>query len=96
MVTAPSEPMLMKKKNQLKKLVIWVFSSLSASSNWSEPKPETLDFSPPVPRAVRYSAKKRIVSCMPLAGMQDGPVWASHFGGRRLGIMVEIVKIVTP
>ena len=95
-VTAQSEPMLMKKKNQLKKFVIRVFSSLSESSNWSEPKPDTLDFRPPVPRAVRYSAKSRTASCLPLAGMQGGTVSAAHLGGRRLGITVEIVKIMTP
>ncbi|KAJ0480221.1 hypothetical protein HanRHA438_Chr13g0588841 [Helianthus annuus] len=52
-VTARSEPILMKKKNQLKNFPIWDLSSLSVSSNWSDPKPETLDLSPPVPRAVR-------------------------------------------
>ena len=43
----------MKKKNQLKNRIICDFSPESDSSNWSEPKPETLDLSPPVPSAVR-------------------------------------------
>ncbi|WVZ55077.1 hypothetical protein U9M48_005790 [Paspalum notatum var. saurae] len=53
-VTASSEPMLMmKKKNQLKKRAMRRRSPASESSNWSEPKPETLDLRPPVPSAVR-------------------------------------------
>lgn len=51
-VTAVSAPTLMRKKNQLKNLIIRPFSFGSDSSNWSVPKPETLDFKNPVPRAV--------------------------------------------
>ena len=56
-VTAANAPMLIIKKNQLKNLVICFFSLGSESSNWSDPKPETLDFTPPVPRAVMYRAR---------------------------------------
>ncbi|KAF5812735.1 hypothetical protein HanXRQr2_Chr03g0089901 [Helianthus annuus] len=56
-VTAVSVPRLMKKKNLLKKYAICVFSSSFFSSNWSVPKPDTLDFKPPVPSAMRYKAR---------------------------------------
>ncbi|WVZ10086.1 hypothetical protein V8G54_014616 [Vigna mungo] len=59
-VTAARVPKLMKKKNLLKKYAIWDFSFSSFSSNWSEPNPETLDFRPPVPSAIRYSDKYKI------------------------------------
>jgi hypothetical protein len=43
----------MKKKKRLKKRPMAARSRASRSSNWSVPKPETLDLSPPVPSAMR-------------------------------------------
>lgn len=44
---------------------------------------------------MRYRATYRTASCIPLAALHDGSP-SLHFGGRRLGIMVEIDNIATP
>lgn len=95
-VTARREPTLIQKKKRLKKYVICDRSFGSVSSNWSDPKPETLAFTPPVPRAVRYKAKYKTVSCIPLACTQLDDVVGLHLGGLSPGMIVERVKIETP
>uniref|UniRef100_A0A0A9GH85 Uncharacterized protein n=1 Tax=Arundo donax TaxID=35708 RepID=A0A0A9GH85_ARUDO len=90
--------MLMKKKNQLKKRAMRLLSPASLSSNWSDPKPDTLDLSPPVPRAVRYRPRYSTPSCVLLGATQLllAPVGSAHAGGRSPEAAVEMVRMVMP
>jgi len=94
-VTAARVPKLMKKKNLLKKYAIWDFSFSSFSSNWSDPNPETLDFRPPVPSAIRYSDKYKIPIWNPFACWQLS-LLAWQGGGRSCGNFDEIANAAVP
>jgi hypothetical protein len=74
------------KKNQLKKRAMSFLSPMSVSSNWSEPKPETLDLSPHVPSAVRYSPRYSTPIDVQAAGMA---ILTVHVEMRSAGFLVE-------
>lgn len=85
--------MFIAKKNQLKKANFFLTSFLSASSNWSAPNDETHGLIPPVPRAMRASAKKRNVFWPSVAFVHG---FAVHGGGRRLSMEAESVNNTIP
>lgn len=90
--------MLSATKNQLKKECLLRASLLSDSSNWSAPKEETQALIPPVPSAMRASAKKRKAFWPRVAGgeMQGGVLSCGHFVGRKLSMEAESVNKTRP